>query len=129
KASYVVGNNLGVIALCGMVSEMVAVLLWQLAEAKLNGREMTTEDEAAVFGSSFERLGQERRVRALSSYGVVAPNVATMFDTIRLSRRKYLHLWSQDHERLAQDAVACFHAAIGLVVAVIGQDIKWSEQK
>ncbi len=47
-----------------------------------------------------------------------------MFDTIRLSRRKYLHLWSQDHERLAQDAVACFHAAIGLVVAVIGQDVK-----
>ena len=32
KASYVVGNNLSVVALCGMVAEMVAVLLWQLAD-------------------------------------------------------------------------------------------------
>ena len=47
-----------------------------------------------------------------------------MFDTIRLVRRKYLHLWSQDHDRLADDAVTCYHAAVGLVVTVIGQDVK-----
>lgn len=124
KASYVVGNNLAVVALCGMVSEMVAVLLWQLVEANLNGRAMTTEDETALFGSSFEKLGQERRVRVLASYGIVSPTVVEMFDAIRLIRRKYLHLWSQDHDRLPEDAVACFHAGIGLVVAAIGQDIK-----
>jgi hypothetical protein len=124
KASYIVGNNLAVVALCGMVSEMVAVLLWQLTEANLNGQPMTSEDEAALFGSSFEKLGQERRVRVLQAYGVISPNVVEMFDTIRLTRRKYLHLWSQDHDRLPDDAVACFHAAIGLVVTAIGQDIK-----
>ena len=124
KASYVVGNNLAVVALCGMVSEMVALLLWQLTEASLNGRLMTTEDEAALFGSSFEKLGQERRVRVLTSYGIISPEVVAMFDTIRQIRRKYLHLWSQDHDRLPNDAVACFHAAIGLVVAAFGQDIK-----
>jgi hypothetical protein len=124
KASYVVGNNLAVVALCGMVPEMVAVLLWQLAEANLNGRPMTTEDEAALFGNSFEKLGQERRVRVLASYGIVSSTVVEMFDTIRFARRKYLHLWSQDHDRLPDDALACFHAGIGLVVAAIGQDIK-----
>ncbi len=124
KASYVVGNNLAVVALCGMVSEMVALLLWQLAEANLNGRPMTPGDEAALFGSSFEKLGQERRVRVLAAYGLVAPEVVEMFDTIRQIRRKYLHLWSQDHERLPEDAVACFHAGVGLVVTAIGQDIK-----
>jgi hypothetical protein len=124
KASYIVGNNLAVVALCGMVSEMVAVLLWQLTEASLNARPMTHEDEAALFGSSFEKLGQERRVRVLTAYGIVSPEVVKMFDTIRLIRRKYLHLWSQDHDRLSEDAVACFHAAIGLVVKAIGQDTK-----
>jgi hypothetical protein len=124
KASYMVGNNLAVVALCGMVSEMVALLLWQLADRNVNGRQMTLEDEAALFGSSFEKLGQERRVRVLAAYEIVAPNVMEMFDKIRLIRRKYLHLWSQDHERLPEDAVACFHAAIGLVVTAIGQDIK-----
>src|SRR5262245_23441931 len=124
KASYVVGNNLAVVALCGMVSEMVAVLLWQLAEASLNGRTMTSEDEAALFGSSFEKLGQDRRVRVLTSYGLISPDVVRMFETIRLTRRKYLHLWSQDHDRIADDAVSCFHAAAGLVVAAIGQDFE-----
>jgi hypothetical protein len=123
KASYVVGNNLAVIALCGMVSEMVAVLLWQLAEASLNGRQMTADDETALFGSSFEKLGQDRRVKVLASYGIVNADVVKMFDTIRLTRRRYLHLWSQDHEQLPADAVACFHAGIGLVVAAIGQDV------
>jgi hypothetical protein len=124
KASYVLGNNLAVVALCGMVSEMVALLLWQITEASLNGRPMTTEDEASLFGSSFEKLGQERRVLVLASYGIISPDVITMFDTIRNIRRKYLHLWSQDHDRLSIDAVACFHAAIGLVVAALGQGIQ-----
>jgi hypothetical protein len=122
KASFVVGNSLSVVALCGMVSEMVAVLLWQLTEVNLNGRAMTVEDEAALFSSSFEKLGQERRVKVLASYGIATQDVVKMFDTIRLNRRKYLHLWSQDHDRLSEDAVACFHAAVGLVVAAIGQD-------
>jgi hypothetical protein len=124
KASYIVGNNLAVVALCGMVSEMVAVLLWQLTEASLNARPMTPKEELALFGSSFEKLGQERRVRILEAYGVISPEEVKMFDTIRLIRRKYMHLWSQDHDRLSDDAVACFHAAIGLVVKAIGQDIK-----
>jgi hypothetical protein len=95
-----------------------------VAEASLNGRAMTNDDEAALFGSSFEKLGQERRVRVLASYGIVSPKLVEMFNTIRLIRRKYLHLWSQDHDRLAEDAVACFQAGIGLVVAVIGQDFE-----
>ena len=85
---------------------------------------MTVDDETALFGSSFERLGQERRVRVLASYGIVNADVVKMFDTVRLTRRRYLHLWSQDHEQLPMDAVACFHAGIGLVVAAIGQDVK-----
>jgi hypothetical protein len=124
KASYIVGNNLAVVALCGMVSEMVAVLLWQLTPASLNGHPMTPEDEAALFGSFFEKLGQERRVRVLEAYSIVSPEVVEMFDAIRRIRRKYLHLWSQDHDRLPEDAVACFHAAVGLVVKSIGQDFK-----
>ena len=124
KASYVVGNNLAVVALCGMVAEMVAVLLWELAESKLNSQAMTEREETALFGRKFEKLGQERRVRILEAYRIIASKVADDFDTIRRIRRQYLHLWSQDHQRLAEDAVKCFHAAIGLVIEAIGQDFK-----
>lgn len=122
KASYMVGNYLAAIALCGMVAEMVAILLWEIADPQINARPMTKEDERALFGSQFEKLGQERRVGVLSAYGIAAPESQEHFDTIRLARRRYLHLWSQDHDQLPTDAVRCFHAAVSLVVAAIGQD-------
>jgi hypothetical protein len=123
KASYMVGNYLSVIALCGMVAEMVAILLWEIADRQLNGQPMTNQDEKALFGSEFEKLGQERRVAVLSAYKIVGTEQRQHFETIRLARRRYLHLWSQDHNQLPTDAVKCFHAAVSLVVSAIGQDI------
>ena len=122
KASYVVGNNLSVVALCGMVAEMVAVLLWKLAEPKLNSRAMTEEDEKALLGSTFEKLSQDRRVKVLRAYGIIESDIANDFDTIRQTRRQYLHLWSHSQSRLPEEAVECFHAAIHLVIEAIGQD-------
>ena len=124
KASYVVGNNLSVVTLCGMVAEMVAVLLWQLAETELNGHAMADEHEKALFRSTFERLPQERRVIILKAYGIITSDIAYDFDTIRKTRRGYLHVWSHDHDRLPEDAVKCFHAAIRLVIRAIGQDVE-----
>jgi hypothetical protein len=124
KASYMVGNYLSVIALCGMVAEMVAILLWETVDAQLNGKPMQDEDERAIFGSTFERLGQERRIRILSAYGLAGKEALAQFDIIKESRRKYLHLWSQDHDSLPQDAVKSFHSAVYLVLETIGQNFK-----
>jgi hypothetical protein len=124
KASYMVGNYLSVIALCGMVAEMVAILLWETTEVHLNAKPMTTRDEEAVFGSSFEKLGQDRRIRILRAYAVATEDILKQFGMIKDIRRKYLHLWSQDHESLPEDAVKSFHAAVLLVAATIGQDFR-----
>ena len=62
KASYVVGDDLSVVALTGIVGEMVAVLLWRSAETKargqtkLNGQTLTEKDERALDGKSAEDL-------------------------------------------------------------------------
>ena len=124
KAGYMCGNYIGTIALCGMVSEMVAILLFEISGFKLNNQPMSEKDQKAVFGSKFERLGQERRLQILFSYGVVDNELKISFDRIRGIRRRYLHLWSEDHDRLSSDAVICYEAAVSIVVSVIGQNIK-----
>lgn len=124
KGSYVVGNYLAVIALSGMVSEMVAILAWELGEATLGGHPMNASDQKALFGTTFERLGQERRVKVLAAYRMIDREAVGRFDTVREIRRKYLHVWSQDHDTLPRDSKACFHAAVALVTAIIGHDIK-----
>ncbi len=124
KSSFMVGNYLATISLSGMVAEMVAMLLWEISDSQINGRTMTKEDEKLLFGSEFERLGQERRISVLSAYGIVNEDTRSNFDKIRNVRRRYLHLWSNDHNRLPGDGIQCFHAAVSLVVTAIGQDIR-----
>ncbi len=124
KACFMGGNYLGTISLSGMVAEMVAMLLWEIMDSQINGRPMTKNDENLLFGSKFEKLGQERRVKVLSAYGIIGDKTRSDFDKIRQIRNQYLHLWSHDHDRLPTDGVQSFHAAVSLVVTAIGQDVQ-----
>ena len=123
KACYMVGNYLGTISLSGMAAEMVAILLFDIYEPTIKNKAMTAQDEKALFGSSFEKLGQHRRVEILHAFNIIDGDLKKDFDLIRLTRRKYLHLWSQDHATLPSDAVSAYNAAVSIVVKAIGQDI------
>jgi hypothetical protein len=122
KASYMVANYLGTISLCGMVAEMVAVLLLEIAELKINNRLMTPQDQTSLYGSTFERLGQDRRIQILYAYDIIDDDIKAAFDLVRTTRRRYLHIWSQDHEKLPQDAIQVYQASISIVIKAIGQN-------
>ena len=123
KAAYMCGNYLSTIALCGMVAEMVAILLFEISGFQLNNKPMSDKDQIAVFGRKFEKLGQERRVKILAAYSIIDSDIFTAFEAIREVRNRYLHLWSQDHEQLPIDAVKSFEFAVNIVVAAVGQKI------
>jgi hypothetical protein len=124
KASYMFGNYLGTISLCGMVAEMVAILLFEMHRIEINGKPITEKGQEDLFGTRFENLGQDRRVRVLKAYGLIDHEMASQFDTIRIKRRRYLHFLSQSHQQLAADAVEVFLATASIVAGVIGQDIE-----
>jgi hypothetical protein len=123
KAGYMTGNYLGTISLCGMVAEMVAILFFEMSSFHINNRAMEVQDQAALFGSSFEKLSQERRVKVLRAFDMIDSQIEAAFDVIRTTRRKYLHLWSQDHEKLPNDAVVMYDKAVYIVSRVIGQNV------
>lgn len=124
KASYCLGNYLGTIALVGMVSEMVAMTWFEATPFVINGNPMDDEAQKAVWGSTFEKLGQDRRVTILRAYGVINDDLRKSFDEVRLIRRKYLHLASQGHDRIEDDARAAFGHGIRQVAKLIGQDVR-----
>ena len=124
KSGYMIGNYIGTISLCGMVAEMLAMLWFDISEFKINNKLMDIEDQKSLFGSSFEKLGQERRVEILRVYNIIDNEIKKDFDAIRIIRRRYLHLWSQDHERIPNDAVVVYCAAVALVGRVIGQNVR-----
>jgi hypothetical protein len=123
KASYMLGSYVATIALCGLVAEMLALLMWEMSAVTLNGDPITPEAERSLFGSSFERLGQERRIGVLKAYRLIDDATVADLGLIRDRRRKYLHLWSHDHTEAPADAVACFHSAVRATARVVGQEI------
>lgn len=123
KASYMVGNYLGTISLCGMVAEMVAILYFDISNIMIGNEELSTEKQKMMFGSTFEKLGQEKRVNVLRVFDIISEETKVKFDKIRFIRRKYLHLWSQDHDRLPADTIEIFTASVSIVAEIIGQDI------
>jgi hypothetical protein len=123
KAGYMIGNYLGTISLCGMVSEMLAILLFEISELRIDERPMSPDDQTSLFGSTFEKLSQERRVKVLKAFGIIDQETSDAFELIRSKRRRYLHLWSQDHDSLPADAIAVFHRTAFIAVKVIGQEI------
>ena len=56
--------------------------------------------------------------------GLNSDPVRADFDSIRTTRRKYLHLWSEDHKNMPRDAVTMFKAAVRIAVAILGQRIE-----
>ena len=124
KASYMVGNYVGTMSLCGMVTEMATIFAFQLAEVQLNQQVMGETEERALSGRTFEKLGQHRRIQIIKAYGLIPDEVATALELIRETRTKYLHFWTKDHDAPEQDAVRVYEAATLVVSKVIGQDIK-----
>jgi len=102
---------------------MLALLHWELAEITINGRLISSGEEESLLGRTFEKLGQDRRIRVLQTYRLISDQVRTDLELIRVTRNKYLHLWSQDHGNLPKDAVTIFRAAVRVTVAVLGQKI------
>jgi hypothetical protein len=119
KRCYCLGEYLATIELCAHVGEMFAILLWQMRPLVLNGKPLSAETEAQLFGSTFERKGQEQRIKVLKAIGGVEDADAQRLDDLRKRRRKYFHLWSEDASNAKADAFHCFWLVVNLAESVL----------
>lgn len=124
KGCYALGNYLGTLALCGTVAEMMAILLFDVSRIRVGEREIDAALQQKLFGGKFEKLGQHRRVEVLLGLGLIDDETKAAYDIIRTTRRKYLHLYSAQHDDLARDARSAFDAAVTVVANGIGQEIR-----
>lgn len=120
KKSYCLGDYSAVIALCGVVGEMLAILLWKINNVRLKNKPITERDEEGLFKYSFEKLGQERRLSILKTFGQISEEQYSDFMDIKNSRKPYLHLWSANLSKEKNDALKVFKKAFKLFGAITG---------
>jgi hypothetical protein len=69
------------------------------------------------------RISGSNVVLTCFAHGVIDGSMKSKPDVVRIRRKCYLHLWSEEHEQLRKNAVSVYNATVSLVVVkVIGQD-------
>ncbi len=120
KRSYSLGDYVATIALCGIVGEMLAILLWKINDVRLKGSQITEKEEKSLFGRTFEMLGQEKKIEILKTFGHIDDMHYQLFKDVKDSRRPYLHLWTADFTKEKEDAMDVFQKTFQLFKDVTG---------
>ena len=120
RASYVLGNYLGTIALSGVVCEMLVLLVYEMWPVQVGHEQLSQPDEERLFGDSFEDLQQRRRVEVLYGLKLVSDSMKSDFDFVRKTRNRYLHRYSLTHEDVKNDAVHVYQRTASLMIEVLG---------
>lgn len=119
KVCYCLGNYLACVAMCGLVGEMVAILV---LEAKRTQRGEPAWPER----DDFEKMGQRERIAKLSSLAIISKRLARNLKELQGIRRGYLHKLSFSHAQLTGDARKAYRSAFHVVQEVVG--VKPSKQ-
>jgi len=124
KGSYMLGNYLATIALCGFAAEMAAILLFDISEISFAEKPLTDDRQSRIFGSKFEKLGQYRKIEILHELELISDSIKAEYTFVREKRRKYLHFLSQDDKQIEKDAIDVYLSAVRIAVDTIGQKTK-----
>lgn len=128
KRCYCFGEFLATIELCSHIGEMLAQLVWQITPITHNQSPVTDKFETGLFGSTFEKLNQDRRIKVLRTLGVITTDQAKMLDDLRLKRVSYFHRWSAGTESSQSDAACCFKTALTLAKEIMQIGISPNER-
>jgi len=120
KLNYCLGDYLATIASCGVASEMLTILLWKISDIMLNNKPMTENDEKGLFGKSFEKLIQEKKLNILKTYGLINNIQYGNFISIKNSRNHYLHWWNLEIKNEKAEALNIFKKSLQLFKEITG---------
>lgn len=120
KKNYSLGEYVATIALCGIVGEMLSMLVWKINEAALEGVPITEAQEEALFGKSIERLNHGRRLKILAVFGYIDNGQLADFTALKDIRKKVLHFWKPGRMDEKAEALNAFLIALKLFKQITG---------
>ncbi|MDH3313553.1 MAG: hypothetical protein OEM28_10470 [Nitrosopumilus sp.] len=66
------------------------------------------DSQKDIFGSTFKRMSQERRVIVLNKIGMIDDETKSLFNDVKEIHRKYLHHYSKGMNDASNDALKIF---------------------
>ena len=124
KVTYMLGNFLGTIALCGFISEMIIQFIYKVSEVRINKNPITLENENDLFGDTFERLhSQDRCIRILNILDIIDDKFKEKCLFIKDTRNKHIHSYYEQHDKIQNYAKRVYIDTTYITSIIMGQDI------
>lgn len=120
KHCYVLGMPVACIAQAGLVGEMVALWRYKMMEPTWDGKPFDEEFQKLMWGWTFERLGQDRRVEVLKALDGMSDEVRKCFNDLRGIRRAFMHYMVDETRNADAEARTAFKCAVKLVKETLG---------
>ncbi|NOJ27663.1 MAG: hypothetical protein DA330_06600 [Nitrososphaera sp.] len=120
---FMIGNYLESIAMCGMVSEMAAVFLFQINELSIDGKSINNEKQASEALEEFERTPQSVRTQKLLNWNLIDEETKIKFDEIAKKRNIYLHRISANEDDIDKVAATTFNNILDIILSITGLGI------
>lgn len=121
KTSYMIGNWLAVISLCGVICEVLSNLVYEINPLKFSAKELTEKQEIEMFGTAVIEMTQDRRTRLLKAAGIINDEVFQKFKDVRETRNKYIHMFKSNISGSKTDALRSYQSTVHLVSSVLNQ--------
>lgn len=112
KACYCLGQYLACIALCGFISEMLIIVLYDAKHAM-------KQPNRQNLMSRFERDGQQKRINKIEKLELVDAHFVQSMKEICEIRRQHLHFITNKGATLARDAAKAFEIVSSLIMPVL----------
>lgn len=120
KQTYVLGMPVACIALAGLVGEMVAIWRFRMMQLTIHEKTLDEELKNLLLGTSFDKLGQERRIDVLRAIGDTDKDTHELFSQLRGIRRAYMHFMVDEKRNPDSDARTSLRCAAKLVKSTLG---------
>ena len=124
KVAFVLGHELGCIALSGMVAEMLATLRFQISPFGSGQQALSKGRQTRLFGRDFEEMEHSRRLGLLELLGLIDLATGDEFKELSSIRNRYLHRLSHPHKEMSDDARRAYELAVGLAFKILGIGLK-----
>lgn len=115
--AFVTGNYLSTLAQCGMIGEMIAIFDFEVGASRSKAQPIDPKKGKPITLKRFEELGQEPRISILLHNNFIDSSCGQSLNKIRKNRNRYLHLWSQSHQQIENDAYQVLCETVKLIKA------------
>jgi hypothetical protein len=118
--SYMLGNYVECIGICGYVAEMAALFVFEFSNVDFDNNPITNPEQEKAHSERIEKIQQGQRTDKLLTLKLIDDDTKIRFDCVAKKRNKYLHRLSANEKDIDIITKQVFESTLQILVSITG---------